>query len=62
MKKKIETHSNLQTIDVVRDLEALLDETDSDVLFYELHLYVEKLKRKFEKDTHFLAVDFLKKK
>ena len=62
MKKKIETHSNLQTIDVVRDLDRLLDETDSDVLFYELHLYVEKLKRKFEKDTHFLAVDFLKKK
>ena len=62
MKKKIETHSNLQTIDVVRDLEALLDETDSDVLFYELHLYVERLKRKFEKDTLFLAVDFLKEK
>ena len=40
----------------------MLDETDPDVLFYELHLYVEKLKRKFEKDTHFLAVDFLKKK
>ena len=62
MKKKIETHSNLQTIDVVRDLDRLLDETDSDVLFYELHLYVEKLKRKFENDTHFLSVDFLKKK
>ena len=62
MKKKIETHSNVQTIDVVRELDALLDETDPDVLFYELHLYVEKLKRKFEKDTHFLAVDFLKKK
>jgi len=62
MKKRIETDSHLQTIDVVRDLNRLLDETDPDVLFYELHIYVEQLKRKFEKETHFLAVDFLKKK
>lgn len=61
MKKRIETDSHLQTIDVVRDLTRLLDETDPDVLFYELHIYVERLKRKFEKETHFLAADFLKK-
>ena len=61
MKKRIETDSHLQTIDVVRDLTRLLNETDPDVLFYELHIYVERLKRKFEKETHFLAADFLKK-
>ena len=61
MKKRIETDSHIQTIDVVRDLNRLLDETDPDVLVYELHIYVERLKRKFEKETTFLAADFLKK-